>query len=497
MNFTKIKFFSAKPAVQLCLLIVIAAVVRIIFFNGIVFSDDTYYDFLGISLVKGHYAQGYLGYPIFLLRKLHTVFTALAFFVFGINQISSIIFPFIISIAGIIVAYFLSFELTNNRRIAILTSLLLAFFPSDIIFATINFTDLQSAFFINLGLLFLIKSVKSQSPGKSIIAGFLFFTSLLLKENIYFILILLTLLMLYYFKNKNISYKFIFISLLAFSVLLFFEAIYYSAATNDFFYRLHTLNANYQFCSYDFFPNTIVANPNNAAELFAGLMKQIFLLNTKYFFLRRFYLFLPLIALGYSFYLIKSNEQKLLIFWFLGLAILMIGFTTSFTDYKPLDLRRNYYIFIALSPIIILTASLLSKVRIKLLFFIILIYIISSFIMSHKYQTFFDVKSNQRFIEFVKENQDKTMYTDHHTAYGLYVISKFKNKNIKIITNKPNIQFNANSLVIYNKDEIDELEKQKFIFPKFNGIKKSNLKLINNFGKFSVFTKLKMGLNNK
>jgi len=496
MNFIKTKFHYTNPVVQLFLIITVAIIVRIYFFNGIVFSDDTYYDFLGLSITKGHYAQNYLGYPIFLLRKLQSLLTALSFSVLGINQIASIAAPFLFSIAGIIVAYFLSFEFTNSRRIAILTSLLLAFFPSDIIFATINFTDLQSAFFINLGLLFLIRSVKSQSSGKSIIAGFLFFTSLLLKENIYFILILLTLLMIYYFKNKNVSYKYIFISLLAFSVLLFFEAIYYSAAMNDFFYRLHTLNANYQFCSYDFFPNTIVANPNNAAQLFAGLMKQIFLLNTKYFFLRRFYLFLPLIALGYSFYLIKRKEQKLLIFWFLGLAILMIGFTTSFTDYKPLDLRRNYYIFTALLPAIILTASLLSKIRIKLLFFIISIYIISSFIMSRKYQSFFDVKINQRFIEFVKANEEKTIYTDHHTAYGLYVISsRFENKNIKIFTNEMNIQLQANSLVIYNKDEIEELEKQKFIFPKLNEMNKGKLKLINEFGKFSVFTKLKNKAN--
>ena len=127
MNFTKFKFYSAKPAIQLCLLIVLAVAVRIYFFNGIVFSDDTYYDFLGFSLAKGHYAQGYLGYPIFLLRKLHTVFTALSFSVFGINQISSIIFPFIISLAGIILTYFIALELTENYEVAISASFLLTF----------------------------------------------------------------------------------------------------------------------------------------------------------------------------------------------------------------------------------------------------------------------------------------------------------------------------------------------------------------------------------
>ena len=145
MNFIKTKFHYTNPAVQLFLIIIVAIVVRIYFFNGIVFSDDTYYDFLGLSIVKGHYAQSYLGYPIFLLRKLQSLFTAISFSVLGINQTASIAAPFLFSIAGIIVAYFLSLELTDNRRIAILTSLLLAFFPSDIIFATINFTDMQSA----------------------------------------------------------------------------------------------------------------------------------------------------------------------------------------------------------------------------------------------------------------------------------------------------------------------------------------------------------------
>ena len=38
---------------------------------------------------------------------------------------------------------------------------LMAFFPTDIIFATIGFPDLINVFFINLGIYFLIKSYKT------------------------------------------------------------------------------------------------------------------------------------------------------------------------------------------------------------------------------------------------------------------------------------------------------------------------------------------------
>ncbi len=491
MNFNKTKFHYTNPAVQLFLIIIAAIAIRVYFFNGIVFSDDTYYDFLGISLEKGSYANGYLGYPIFLLRKLHTVFTAISFSLFGINQIASIVFPFVISISGIILIYFIAFELTDNQQVAVLSAFLLAFFPTDLIFATINFTDLQTAFFINLGLLFLLKAVKLKSYIKAILAGAILFLSFLFKANVYYILILLLLLLIYLLNFKILDYKFILIALITFFILLLGETTYYSIAQNDFFYRLNILNINYQICYYNFFPNNIVANPANTMELASGLLKQVFVLNIKHFFLRRFYLFLPLIALVYSFYLIKIKKHKLLVFWFIGLAILMIGFTTSFTDYKPLDLKLSNYIFTAVFPIIILSALFLSKLSRKLFIALSIIYILSSLVMSHEYQNYFDVKNNQQFIEFVQANKGKTIYTDHHTAYGLYVISGYGNKRIKIFTDKPKIQLQPNSLLIYNKDEIDELKKQKFIFPDFNELKDSKLKLINKFGKFGVFEVLK------
>jgi len=152
-----------------------------------------------------------------------------------------------------------------------------------------------------------------------------------------------------------------------------------------------------------------------------------------------------------------------------------------------LDLKLSNYIFTAVLPIIILSALFINKLPHKLFIAFCIVYVFSSFLMSKEYQKYFDVKNNQRLIEFVQTNKDRTIYTDHHTAYGLYVNTETNDNHIKIITNKPNIKLQTNSLLIYNKEEIEELQKQRFTFPDFIKIQSGKLRIVNKFGKFSVF----------
>ena len=153
--------FINHPAIILSLITLLAAAIRIYYFTGLAFSDDGYYDQLGYMILKGEDLRNFIGYPIFILRKLDMIYTAISYFIFGTNETASVIPEFIFSIANIIVIYFVALELSLNKSIALLSALLLCFFPVDIFFATVHFTDLPASFFINSGVYFLIKSYRT------------------------------------------------------------------------------------------------------------------------------------------------------------------------------------------------------------------------------------------------------------------------------------------------------------------------------------------------
>ncbi len=131
-------------------------------------------------------------------------------------------------------------------------------------------------------------------------------------------------------------------------------------------------------------------NYQASKDYLKNLFDQIFLINVKSIFLRRFYLFLPIVSVVQTFFSLKKKENKLLLFWFLGLAILLITFTTSYTEYKPLDLARSWYIYPLLMPMIILSSMFINRFSKFIRSGLIVIYILGSLIMCFEYTIFFD-----------------------------------------------------------------------------------------------------------
>ena len=139
----------------LTLIIIIGITLRLYFQIGHIFSDDAYYSYLSYTLLGGEFAKDYLGYPIFPLRITFLSITALSFKLFGINEFATIAIPFLLSIANLFLTYKLAKLLTGDENVSLLSALLMAFFPTDIVFATIGFVDLPNIFLINLGIYFL------------------------------------------------------------------------------------------------------------------------------------------------------------------------------------------------------------------------------------------------------------------------------------------------------------------------------------------------------
>ncbi len=288
-------------------LIVLAGIVARLFFQmGHIFSDDAYYSYLSHSLLNGNFTQNFFGYPVFPLRIGFISLTSMSMMSFGTNEFSTLIFPFLFSILNITLTFKLSQLITKNINISFFSAFLITFFPTDIIFASIGFPDLINVFFINLGIYFLLKSYFLKKNIYAYLGGFSFFISMQFKETAYYVFILLLILLAFHLiKNKQINFQLL-IGIIFIASNYFIEGFVYLILQNDFFYRISITNLNYQFSYYDFFPYTAqkISGSNN---FFRNLFDQILLINAKSIFLRRFYLFLPILAYCAIFFQFKEE----------------------------------------------------------------------------------------------------------------------------------------------------------------------------------------------
>lgn len=481
-----------NPKYLLPIIIILAAIVRIIFFMGHVFSDDSYYSQLAISFLEGRYPQGYIGYPIDLARKLITAITAAGFMVFGKNEIGSIAFPFLFSLLSIGLIYAITKEIFDKKT-ALISAFILAIFPIDIIFATLNFSDLIAAFFINFGIYYIIRYLKYNESKDSFFAGIYFAVSIFGKMNFYYVGILLIILLLYRLKTTHKIDQGILVSLMVPTMLLFFEALIYGSKTGDYLYRLHLVEQNYKYSYYDFFPYTANAGDVTGFKYFLGVLHQIFVENLKDIFLRRFYLFIPLIALVQSVLLILSRKSKGIVFWFLGIVTLYAAMTTSLSNYRPLNLTFSWHLYPIFFPSIILAASFIKRFSFKIssIFFVVLF--ITSMVMTNAYQNYFELESKNEFKKFIRENDSEIIYTDHHTKYGIDLIDGYpETRRTKSVTNLniPLSNIPITSFVIYNPDEINELMKQGHRFKFFSELYSGKFKLIDVIAGYEIYRKV-------
>jgi hypothetical protein len=476
---------------RLALIIIVAVLLRIYFHIGHIFSDDAYYSFLSYSFFQGDLTNEYIGYPVFPLRVAFIGLTAVSMMSFGNNEFATLLFPLLFSIINIILTFKLVQLITVKENKALISAILIALFPTDVIFASICFPDLINTFFINLGIYFLLKSYYQNKNSFSYFGGLSLLISMQFKENTYYILILLLILLFYLLtKNKHLNFQLI-IGILFIIGNYLIEGLAYLLLHNDFLYRITITNLNYQYSFYDFFPFT--AQKLSGSKIYLrNLFDQIFLINAKSVFLRRFYLFIPLIAAFQAFLNFKTKEYKLLLFWFWGTAILLIAFTTSFTEYKPLDLTRSWYIYPLLMPMIILSAIFIDRFTNYIKIPVILIYIVGSLIMCFEYESFFDKNNLNSLKSFLRDNPAKFIYTDHFTKYSVDLIRNYQFDNSKRILGK---DYNLASIkqgewILLNKKHIEELQMQNYVFPDFSVLNSQEFKKVAAFNDYIFYEKV-------
>jgi 4-amino-4-deoxy-L-arabinose transferase-like glycosyltransferase len=479
-----------KQYYLLTFIILLGFLARWFFQVGHIFSDDAYYSNLSYTLLNGDFAKDYLGYPVFPLRAAFIGLTSVSMMIFGTNEFATIIFPFVFSLANILLVYKFTRLFTGSEKTALYAALLTTFFPTDVIFAFINFPDLINIFFINLGIYFLLKSYYQQKIHLAFAGGLSLFFSMQFKENIYYVLILLIILLIYFlFKKKQLNFQLI-VAILFIVGNYLVEGFVYLLLHNDFFYRITITHINYSYSHYDFFPYT-ARKLSSSKNYFRNLFDQIVLINAKSIFLRRFYLFLPIVASVQTFFNFRKKEHLLLNFWFWGTAILIIAFTTSFTEYKPLDLARSWYIYPLLMPMVILSAIFINRFSKLIKSGLIIIYVLGSLIMCFEYQIFFDKENLDSLKTFLRDYSSITIYTDHFTKYSVDLIRGYDANSKRILGNDFNFnQIAKSDWILFNKKHIEELQMQKYQFPDFSILKTNGFKKVASFKDFVFYEKL-------
>ena len=485
------KYFNQKYVIYYILSA--AIITRIVFSFGHVFSDDAYFDYLSYTLYKCEFAKDYIGYPHTPLRINILALTAFSFMIFGIKEIATMIFPMIFSMGNILLAYFFMKEITKNENTALIAALLMAFFPTDITFATINFSDSPSAFFINCGLFFLYKSYKNESLKFSIISGICFFLSIQFKVNIFFIGFLLVILWIYLLiKYKSFSY-YIPVALSFIGLNLLIEGIIYWNLNSDLFYRFTQIELNSVYNINEFFTLGSTRGYMTETDFWPAVVERVFILNPKAVFLRRFYLFLPLIALYQSYVFIKNKKYTWLIYWFIGLSVLFIGFTSSLTHYQPIIQRLSWYMFPLFLPEVMLSTLFISNFRKHIKTVLIILYICGSLAMTYHYSVYFNVDDLNKLKSFLRSNSEQIIYTDHFTKYSVDLIDGYSEplRTKRIYSSDFNInKLKSGEWLIYKPEHINELVEQGHKFPDFSLLRSEKFTLIFEAGGFLIYEKV-------
>jgi len=277
-------------------------------------------------------------------------------------------------------------------------------------------------------------------------------------------------------KSKKISFTIpVALSFVGFNLLI--EGITYWNLYDDFFYRFTQIELNSVYNQNEFFALGSSRGYMTESEFWPAVFERVFILNPKAVFLRRFYLFLPLIALYQSYIFIKNKKQTWLVYWFVGLSILFIGFTSSLTHYQPIIQRLSWYMFPLFLPAVLLSTFFIEKFKTKIKSILITIYLFSSLIMTYHYTTYFNINDLNMFKNYLRINPDKIIYTDHFTKYSVDLIDGYPEplRTKRIL----GTQFNLNEVkkgecVLYKYEHINELKEQGHKFPDLD-ILQSNL----------------------
>jgi 4-amino-4-deoxy-L-arabinose transferase-like glycosyltransferase len=342
----------------------LAIVARILAFNGYAGSDDGSYAELAHLLATGEFRVGqYAGPPVFPLRVGIFAPVALGFKLFGPAEWVMLAYPFIVSLATALLAFFAARAFFGETA-GFIAGLIHAVLPLAASAASTLMVDLPAAFWGNLGVLLLVYGSHRKTPGARALcgsfSGLAFGASWLCKEAVVYLFPFAAGYCVWLFCRDRRNLALVGAAAVAAAFVFLTEALVYRHYTGDALYRLHETHRNYEYNNTWFFAEGSRFGWQHG-EYHAALLKRLFLDGPMTIFGSRSFGGVTAIAALAVAYAAFTRVPLFLLpsLWFAS-QVLMFNFaSSSLNSYQPLVLFDKY-LYPLIFPASMLCAGLLT-----------------------------------------------------------------------------------------------------------------------------------------
>ncbi|MEM7407471.1 MAG: glycosyltransferase family 39 protein [Pseudomonadota bacterium] len=238
--------------VDLLGILVLAVVLRLLFFTGLGAGDDVIY----VTQTLAHAVGG--AWPPhadhWSTRLGVTGPTTLFIWLFGPNPWGFLAFPFLISLVKVVFCYGVALAVLRGRFAALAVGIFAAVFPMDVIYASHLFPDTLNGFFSSVALVYWIRLLRTEQIRDGVVVGMFLGLAYLCHETV--ILQAPIYIGLWLFASRRIRPAF-FMILIVPTTFVVAEAVLYWATTGEPLYRFSSMLAQQE-------------NPKNLAVIFSS-----------------------------------------------------------------------------------------------------------------------------------------------------------------------------------------------------------------------------------
>ncbi|WP_417847607.1 glycosyltransferase family 39 protein [Thalassoglobus sp.] len=332
----------------ICIIIIAGLAVRISFFTGIAMGDDIIYTAQVLSLAHG--STPTLEQTHWTTRTGMTLLPSAILKTTGNIQLSLVSIPLFFSTLKIIVAI-IGGNILLGRRYGILSGIIMATFPLEVIYATHFFPDIPVSCLSSLSLLFWIHALKTDSRISYLLTGLCFGLGYLFRETILldgpvYITLLLT--------SGRIVRPKILIATIAPLTTLAAESLLFKFYYGDPFYRIDSILRTQEDPS-----NLTLISTSTAGGGFITDPLLMILLS------HEFSIFIAA-SIGLAFFSIRIRKTSPFAIWLIFGFIWQYYGTTVPTDWVPLQRDPRYSAGLAIPAAFILSYHI-SNIRIPFL----------------------------------------------------------------------------------------------------------------------------------
>lgn len=399
----------------LLVIIIFALCIRLVFFAGVGMTDVLSYAENAYNVSKG---------SIEISRNVHHLRlglflpAALGYRLWGVNEISSAIYPLLCSLGNLVLAFYLSKLLFDDILPGLISAMLLAVFPLEVFYSSQLMPEIPLSFFMGLCLYFFLKGEQtSQGKGtkwyyilSGVVGGVAYLTKI-------FAVFLVLFFLAYIIYKKRVSMGYIWMGI-GFCCVLLPEMIFYYLQTGGPLYRF----------------SSIVSSPGSRIQPNPGKMFR------SDFFIYPYYWFISVYHFGFFYYFIifavlyslwyKLRETYIPMLW-AGSLFLYLQFGR---EGKHLIHKEARFLSIITIPCLIILGYVLTRIlsgKKKLIFWLILCFLgITSLVFIAFQQTLqrSEVGNLREIANYVQQLPDNTdIYIDSTSGRYIRYFLGYKN----------------------------------------------------------------------